>query len=174
MNQMKMTRIIFCAAAAVCLFVLAGCSKQQYRLYEDNIGSKVYFVQAVVSPVLTVTEDDLDESGCIGLSIYNAGNNSDEITVSVGVDEKACRIYNIEQSADCQVLPQKYWSLPQPEFVMDTQENSQVLMPLKLEIASFEANGENPEDYILPLTVFAGSTQNVTFDYKTIYVKIAL
>ena len=47
-------------------------------------------------------------------------------------------------------------------------------MPLKLGISSFRADGLNPEEYILPLTVFAGSTQNVTFDYKTIYVKLAL
>lgn len=171
---MKTTRIIFCAVAAVCLSALAGCSRQQYRLYENNIGSKVYFVQAVSSPVLEVSEDDLDESGNVALSIYNAGNNSDNITVRVSMDENACRIYNIEQDADCQVLPQKYWSLPQPEFIMDTRENSQVYMPLKLGISSFRADGLNPEEYILPLTVFAGSTQNVTFDYKTIYVKLAL
>ncbi len=171
---MKMTRIIFCAVAAVCMSVLAGCSKQQYRLYEDNIESKVYFVQAATDPVLTVSADDLDGSGYVNLCIYNAGNNSDNITVRVEADENACRIYNIEQDMDCQVLPQEYWSLPQPEIVMDTQENNQVYMPLELKIDSFRADGLDPDDYVLPLTLFTGSTRNVTFDYKTVYVRLAL
>ena len=156
------------------LGLLSGCTKSGNVVYEDEIASKVYFVQAVTDPLQTVSAESLDESGAVTFCIYNAGNNSDNITVRVSVDENACRIYNIEQDADCQVLPQKYWSLPQPEFIMDTRENSQVYMPLKLGISSFRADGLNPEEYILPLTVFAGSTQNVTFDYKTIYVKLAL
>lgn len=165
-------KILACAAVAVLL--IPSCTKSQYKIYENDIQSKVYFTVAESNPLVTVSADDLDENGCCSLCIYNAGNNSDEITVEVVVDETAMKIFSVENGVEYELLSEKYWSLPQTSFTMDTNDRNQVYMSVALDIAQFKADGLDPEKYILPLSLTADSTTNLTFDYKTVYIKVGL
>lgn len=168
-NRLK---LLVCAAAAV--LMIPSCSKSQNILYENDITSKVYFPAAESNPLIAVSQDDLDENGCYQISIYNAGNNSDEVTVNVVVDENALNIYNVEKEAGYQLLPEKYWSLEQTSFTMDTEDHYQTYLPVMLDIAQFKADGLNPADYVLPLSLTADSSTNLTFDYKTVYITFTL
>lgn len=172
-HKMKnILKTLVCAAAAV--FLIPSCTKSQYIIYENDIQSKVYFTAAESNPLVDVSAADLDEEGCFSLCIYNAGNNSYEISVSVKVDENALKIYSVEEGVEYKLLPEKYWSLPQTSFTMDTEDNYQVYMPVQLDIAQFEADGLEPDVYVLPLTLVADSTTNLTFDYKTVYIRFKL
>lgn len=161
---------IFLGAAAAVLLV-SSCSKSQNILYENDVDSKVYFPVAERNPLITVSQEDLDENGCYQLCIYNAGNNSGSIQADIVVDEYALDVYNIEAGTDYEQMPADYWSLLQSTVTLDTGENNQVYVPVKLDIAGFKAAGLSADDYILPLSLQAESTLNVSFDYKSVYIK---
>lgn len=169
-----MKKILTTTLSVLILVLLAGCTKSENKVYEDEIATKVYFVQAVTSPLQTVTESDLDETGSVTYCIYNAGNNSGQITVGVTADQDALDIYNVENSTSYQMLPEKYWSLVQDTFVMDTEENYQAYVQLTVDFDAVRADGLDTGSYLLPLSVSAPSMASVTYDYMTLFIRISL
>ena len=156
------------------LGILAGCTKSGNIIYEDGIASKVYFVQAATAQVAEVSEESLDESGTVAFCIYNAGNNEGDITVSVSADPDALDIYNIENGTSYQMLPEKYWYLAGDTFVMDTRENYQAFVPVYLDFVAMRTDAIDAGSYLLPLSVSTPDLNNITYDYKTLFVKIVL
>ncbi len=167
-----MLKIFVCAAAAVLL--LPSCTKSQYILYENDIVSKAYFPIAERNPLIEVSPDDLDENGCYQLCIYNAGNNSGEITVDVAADEYALKVYSVETGTDYRLLPAEYWSLLKSSYTLDTGDNRQAFMSVQLDIAGFDAAGLPAEEYLLPLSLYTGDQANLSYDLKTVYIKLSL
>ncbi len=154
--------------------VFASCNQNQYMVYEDNIASKVYFVQAKTSAELNVSESSLEGSNIVSLSVYNGGNNSESLNVEVFADAEALDIYNVEKSAEFQMLPEKYWSLSDSQFVMNTSDRNQVILGLSIDFAALAADGLDMNDYILPLSLKTEHAKNVNYDYKTVFVKLSL
>lgn len=156
------------------LGLLSGCTKSGNVVYEDEIASKVYFVQAVTNPLQTVSAESLDESGAVTFCIYNAGNNSGNITVGVVADQDALDIYNVENGTSYRLLPEKYWSLEKDSFVMDTSENYQAYMRLTVDFEAVRADALDVAGYLLPLSIEAPSLKDVNYDYMTLFIRLSL
>lgn len=167
-----MKKILLILLVFSCTF--SGCTKGEYAVYEDEISSKVYFVQAVTSAVATVSEASLNESGTVEFCIYNAGNNKETITVNVIADQDALDIYNVEKDLSMQMLPEKYWSIAQSTFIMDTEDNYQAFVKLALDFKAAAADGLDIGSYLLPLSLVTPSMKNVTYDYRTLFIQMSL
>lgn len=165
---MKKIQILVMAVLAA---VFSSCKPG--LIYEDAIASVVYFVEAVDNPVKTVGVPDLDKEGCVSYTIYNAGNNSSSITVNVSVDDSTLDIFNVKNSTSLKMMPKDYYSIGQSSFVLDTKENYRQTLKVRLDVDRFLADGLDPEDYILALTIASDDVKSVSPDNKSLFIKFA-
>lgn len=168
-----MRRILF-GIILVCVTAFSGCTKGEYIIYEDEIACKVYFVQAVTSELHIVSEESLDETGCVTFALYCAGNNHDEVSVDVLPDQYALDIYNVENGLDLVMLPDKYWSVGQKTFVMDTRGMYQQQVHVAIDFDAVKSDGLNVSSYIIPLSAETPSMADVTYDYRTVFIQLSL
>lgn len=152
----------------ILLPLLAACGKD-YRVYEDTMGARAYFIEAVSSDLLSVSSGDLDASGRLWLTVYNAGYDRQPNHIRIVADEQALAIRNLETGGAFRLLPAKYWQLDHSELTLDSTDNISCKLGVRLDIAAFQADACFPGDYLLPLSLDGGGTQ---YGKRTLFIKL--
>lgn len=142
-------------------------------IYEGDIASVVYFIEAVGDPLKVVSTSDLDTDGCMTYTLYDAGNNSATVAVSVYEDANALDIYNVKHSSHLKMLPEAYYNIGQTSYSLDTGKNYRKEVKVRLDIRRFLADGLDPEEYILAMSVGSDDVKAISPENKTLFIKFA-